>query len=250
MSYRFATERTDDSDLASGVVLHSAPGYPAYPARLAVEIFRRALAHTGTGRPVTLWDPCCGSGHLATVLGWLERPAIGQIVCSDVDTEAITLARKNLALLTEDGLAARERQRLEQSERFGKPAYQEAAAAARRRAVRLAADGGSLPWRAGQADAFDPTALRTLLSDIAPDLVITDVPYGERTHWGGGAPELPIPALLRALAAVLPPHAVVAVSNRGRKIPVAPLRPLERLKIGTRSVVLLRAGDIGHEQQP
>ncbi|MFC4032395.1 rRNA methyltransferase [Streptomyces polygonati] len=244
MPYRFAKERTDGSDFASGFVLQSAPGYPAFPARLAVEIFQRARSHIEGDRPLTLWDPCCGSGHLATVLGWLERPALSRVICSDVDPESVGLARKNLALLTPEGLAARERERLEQSERFAKPAYREAARAARRLADLLTANGGGLPWSADPADVFDPRALAAVVAGASPDVVLADLPYGEQTHWGGGVPGEPVAAMLRSLASVLPPHAVLAIADRARKIPVAPLRPLERLKIGTRSVVLVRAGDV------
>lgn len=255
MPYRHATERSDGSDFASGFVLHSAPNHPAFPVRLATELFLRALEHLptptgpGSGPGVTLWDPCCGSGHLATVLGWCHRRTIGRVVASDVDGETLSLARKNLRLLSPEGLLDRERERLELSVRFDKPAYAEAARAAHRLAGRLAEDGGALPWSAGRADVFDPASLSALLASAAPggaapDVVVMDVPYGERTHWGGQAPERPVPALLRSLAAVLPPHAVIAVADRARKIPVAPLRPLERLRIGTRSAVLVRAADV------
>ncbi|MFD2352348.1 hypothetical protein ACFSTC_28350 [Nonomuraea ferruginea] len=50
MTYRHAIVRTSHEDLASGAVLHSAPRFPAFPVRLASEIFQRALALRG-GRP-------------------------------------------------------------------------------------------------------------------------------------------------------------------------------------------------------
>jgi 23S rRNA G2445 N2-methylase RlmL len=236
--YRYVTNWSDSSDFASGVVLRSAPGYPAFPARLAVEIFLRATSHLDDDRPVTLWDPCCGSGHLLTVLGWLQRARLRGVIGSDVSEQAVELARKNIALLTPEGLAARERERRE-------PSYTDAAEAARRLAGRLTAAGGGLPGSVHQADVFDPSALETVLAGAEPpDVVLTDVPYSEQTHWAGKVPEQPVPAMLRSLASVLPQHAVVAVTSRGRRIAGIPLRPLERLKIGTRSVVLLRAGDI------
>jgi 23S rRNA (guanine2535-N1)-methyltransferase len=242
--YRFAKEWSDGSDYASGFVLHSAPGYPAFPARLAVEVFLRARSHLPGGAPLTLWDPCCGCGHLATVLGWTRRTDLRRVVCSDADPESVALARRNLALLTPEGLAARAAERRELSARFDKPGYLAAADAADRLAARLTADGGALPWAAERADVFDPRALAAVVGDAAPDVVFADVPYGEQTHWGGGVPGDPIPALLRSVAAVVPPHAVLAVADRARKIVVAPVRPLERLKLGTRSVVLVRAADV------
>ncbi|MER5213957.1 rRNA methyltransferase [Streptomyces sp. NPDC002838] len=244
MPYRHATERVDSTDLACGVVLHSAPGYPAFPVRLAVEIFLRGLDHLPDDGPVTLWDPCCGSGYLVTVLGLLQRRSLRRVIASDVDPEPVGLARKNLALLTPEGLAARERERREQSERFAKPSYLEAADAARRLRERLTADGGGLPCTVGTADVFDAEALARVVSGSPPDLVVTDLPYGERTQWAGEVPGEPVTGMLRSLASVLPPHAVIAVTDRARKIPVAPVRPLERLKIGTRSAVLVRASAV------
>jgi 23S rRNA (guanine2535-N1)-methyltransferase len=38
VSYRIALDRHDTRDLASGHVLRSAPGYPAFPVRLAEEM--------------------------------------------------------------------------------------------------------------------------------------------------------------------------------------------------------------------
>ncbi|MBT2382488.1 rRNA methyltransferase [Streptomyces sp. ISL-11] len=250
MPYRYATDRVDNSDFACGFVLHSAPGFPAFPVRLAAEIFLRAVSHLPGDGPVTLWDPCCGSGYLATVLGLLERDRLRRVIASDVDADALGIARRNLSLLTPEGLAERERARRADSERFAKPAYAEAADAAGRFAGRLAESGGGLPWSAHRADVFDPRSLAPLVAETPVDLVLTDIPYGERTHWAGDVRDEPIPAMLRSLASVLPPHAVVAVANRARKIPVGPVRPLERLKIGTRSVALVRAADLQDGGRP
>lgn len=244
MPYRYATERMDGSDFASGYVLHSAPRHPAFPVRLAVEMFLRARARLPADAPVTLWDPCCGSGHLLTALGWTRRRDIGRVVASDADADSLTLARKNLKLLTPEGLRDRAAERRDKSARFGKPGYADAARAAERIGSRLADDGGALPWDVWQADVFDPSALARVVAGGPPDIVLTDVPYAEHTHWSGAVPEQPIPAMLRALAAVLPPHAVLAVADRSRRIPVAPLRPVERMRIGTRSLALLRAADV------
>ncbi|MBC2875760.1 MULTISPECIES: rRNA methyltransferase [Streptomyces] len=243
-SYRHAVERSDAADFACGVVLHSAPGYPAFPVRLATEIFLRARTRLPGDGPVTLWDPCCGSGYLLTVLGLLHRRSLRRVIASDVDPAPLELAAKNLALLSPEGLTARERERREQSERFAKPSYLESAAAARRLRERLDADGGALPYAVGPADVFDPRSLSAVLAGAAPDIVLTDLPYGERTHWDGAVPGQPVAGMLRSLASVLPAHAVIAVTDRSRKIPVAPVPTLERLKIGTRSAVLVRAADV------
>lgn len=238
------TERIDATDLAPGAVLHSAPGQPAFPVRLALELFRRAHADLG-GAPVTLWDPCCGSGYLATVLGLLERPRLRAVLASDLSEDALTLAARNVALLDPVGLDERARERRLRAEEFGKPRYVEFADAAARLAGRLRDDGGALPARTGAADAFDPEALRGFLDGTAPDLVLTDVPYGERVAWGGAAPVAgTVPALLGGLAAVLPQHAAVVVCDRSRKVDTGGIPVSWRMRVGTRAAAMVRVEDV------
>jgi 23S rRNA (guanine2535-N1)-methyltransferase len=101
VSYRLVTSRNDYRDLASGHVFHSLPGYPAFPVRLAQEMVLRAASHLPADRPLTVWDPCSGSGYLASVVGLPNRARIGTLVCSDIDPDAVSLAARNLDLLTE-----------------------------------------------------------------------------------------------------------------------------------------------------
>ena len=70
MQYLYATERPDYSDLASGRVFYSLPGHPAFPIRLASEIFQRCLAFrraagfwvhaacTTRAAAAGTWQPC------------------------------------------------------------------------------------------------------------------------------------------------------------------------------------------------
>lgn len=238
------TGRRDLGDFASGKVLHSAPNLPAFPVRLADEIFRRAVAFVD--RPqVSLWDPCCGSGYLATVLGFLNRDRIRDILCSDVSDEAVMIAARNLRLLSRDGLADRARIQRERAAEFDKPSYADAAAAAERLAGLLDANGGDLPTRVTRANALDPTSLAAALPPSAPDLVITDVPYGQQTAWidsDDADHSDPVTRLSAALGVVLRPDAVVAICASGRKVTIRGDPPtLARFRLGTRSVVITRA---------
>ena len=107
MRYQFAKERPDYSDLASGRVFYSLPGHPAFPIRLADEILQRCLARRAanhlTGSCV-LYDPCCGAAYQLAVLGYLHWHSFREIVGSDMDQKVISLAQKNLGLLSVEGL--------------------------------------------------------------------------------------------------------------------------------------------------
>lgn len=244
MGYRYVVDRADYTDLASGSVLHSAPGFPAFPVRLASEVFQRALALRGGGSPASVWDPCCGSGYLATVLGLCHRRRIGALLATDIAPDALDLAGRNLALLDPDALEARAADLAERAERLGKPAYLEAARAARRLGRGLAGDGGALPARTARANAFDRGELAAAVAGHRPDVVVTDVPYGERTDWLGAPDGAAVPEMLAAVASVLPAHAVLAVTARGRKVPLGHVRAEESFRVGTRAVALLRASRI------
>lgn len=257
MAYRFATERPDYSDLASGTVLRSAPGRPGFPARLAEELLLRVLAHLPEpvrAKGAALWDPCCGTGHLAAVLGLLHRSRLSSVAASDADPDAAGIAERNLALLSSGGLAQREAELRAAAGETGRSPLAERADAAGRLAAGLAERGGPLPWAVRTADAFlpEPPQVWEWAAGPAPievDAVITDVPYGGLSAWRGAVPgtgpeELPA-ALISALAPVLPDHAVIAVSARARKVALpSGVRAVERLRVGQRAAVLVRAGDL------
>lgn len=241
MGYRYAVERTDHSALASGHVLRSAPGFPGFPVRLASELFQRAMVHTQE-ETVRLWDPCCGSGYLVTVLGLLHRDRLTHVRATDVDPDAVALAARNLRLVTAEGLVEREEELRRSALDFGRVTFVERAEAARDLAAGLVAQGGDLPHETAVADVF------SLEGEVDADLVLTDVPYGEMSRWAGnvpgGAPG-PMPGLLASLGRVLPEHAVVVVTARTRRVALPEgVRALERVKVGNRAAALIRARDI------
>ena len=108
--------RTSFEDFASGNILHSAPGYPAFPIRLTLELFERARLLTGKPR-VGVWDPMCGAGGIVTTLGLLRPEAITHILATDINEDATTLAAKNLQLLSDHGMRQRAKSLAEHSTR-------------------------------------------------------------------------------------------------------------------------------------
>ncbi len=242
MPYRHALDRPDYSDLASGKVLLAASGHPAFPVRLASEIFQRCMAirEAGglTGR-VALYDPCCGAAYHLTVLGILHRSSIRTITASDIDPEVIRLAERNLGLLSASGLDRR-REELEAMHReFGKPSHQAALAAAARLRKMCVEQSVSSPieTRVFTADALEKSDATRFPPAAPVDIVFTDVPYGRHSQWrdvSGSHPD-PVWQLLENLRAVLQPAGIAAVvSDKGQKTAHDGYDRMARFSIGKR----------------
>ena len=176
MKYLHTTPWSGAPDLASGLVIRSAPGHPGFPIRLAAEIFLRAHHDLGGGR-LTVWDPCCGVGGLLCTVGFLHPDKIAHIVASDIDPDAVGIAQRNLSLLTPEGRSVRE------AELRARPQRPHTLAA-------LAALGRLQP-------ALAPGQLQTLRADAAAppappvgqvDLVLADLPYGKQVGFQGLQP--------------------------------------------------------------
>jgi len=232
--YRYATARVDHSDLAAGRVLYSTPGATAYPVRLADELFQRAAAHLDAER-IHVYDPLCGSGYLLTVVGLLHPNRLERISASDLDPDAVELTKKNLRLLTRIGMTARIAQLREYSLAYHKHSHHAGLESAQRLRAELPHDTRSSAWI---ADATDPGAMQRGLSMGPPDLVLTNVPYGDLTRWSHAASQ---EAVLDALSNVLAEGAVVALSAAEK--PTADHRAFNRVehwKLGKRYLSVLK----------
>ena len=235
----------------------------------------------GSPGPVTVWDPCCGAGVSLTVLGLL-CPGIATLAGTDADPGPLDLARRNLALLAPGGPAARASELDELAARHGKESYAYAATAARELVPRsrpqwMVARADTHDGAATRA-ALAGIAPDVVLADLphgrqtswatavpptqpaATGVAGPDVGTGARGQTrergpgvGSGAPgssargpgsgPAPEIAFLRAVAGVLAPQAVVVAVGRGRSVPLPPgARALERLRVGHRAAVLVRAG--------
>jgi hypothetical protein len=245
MPYKYALDRSDHSDLASGKVLLSAPGHPAFPVRMASEVFQRCLAireRNGVSGRVALYDPCCGAAYHLAVLGFLHRSLIRSITASDIDPAVIPLAEKNLGMLSISGVERRREELVAMHREFGKPSHAVAVAAAERLRAGIPASSASDPIevRVFIADALAKHG-PTRPSPAAPaDIVFTDVPYGRHSHWAGSA-ECPNPMerLLENLLPALHPDGLVAVvSDKGQNASPGRYDRIEKFQIGKRMAVI------------
>lgn len=241
MQYKYTKESQDYSDFASGRVLYSLPGHPAFPVRLASEIFQRCMAYRNDPDPCRLYDPCCGAAYHLTVLGYLHGEHIQEIIASDVDEKAVALAEQNLGLLTPAGLGRRADQISELLRQYGKESHAEALASTQT-LQRMLPTAGSLKTKTFQASAIDDKAMLKNIEPNSIDLVLTDVPYGQHSSWdhAGGSLD-PLKSMLDALLGVLSPNGIVAIiSDKSQKATHEGYERIEHFQVGKRRIVILK----------
>jgi 23S rRNA (guanine2535-N1)-methyltransferase len=242
MPYRFSTEDLDYTDFASGRVIYNQPGAPAFPVRLASEIFQRAMHALEQSSPVRVYDPVCGGAYHLAALGFLYGREIRSITASDVDEGAVALATRNLGLLSPAGLDRRAAEIRRMLAEFGKESHAGALYSLNALRRRLEQAGHPIETRVFQANALDAAALPGMLPPESIDLVISDVPYGQLSNWqtAGEQVESPLWQMLEALLPVLAPGAGIAIAaDKAQKIAHPAYRRIERFQIGKRQVSIL-----------
>jgi hypothetical protein len=246
MPYKFALDRIDYSDLASGKVFLSVPGHPAFPVRLASEILQRCLAIRAaggiTGR-ITLYDPCCGAAYHLSVLAFLHWESLRGIIASDIDPHILPLAERNLSMLSIVGFDRRREELAEMQRRYGKASHTEALAAADRLRKKLIHQIESHPvkTRTFQADALERHSLSGRLENEPIDIVLTDVPYGRHSKWkiSSSGNKSPAWLLLDSLHPTLQSRSIIAISSdKQPKVSHDGYTRIERFQIGKRQVVI------------
>jgi 16S rRNA G966 N2-methylase RsmD len=244
MSYQFATERINYASLASGHVFYSLPGHPAFPVRLASEIYQRCLALRGEGNsPCTIYDPCCGAAYHLSVIAYLHWDSVRRVICSDIDEKAVQLAERNLGLLTPGGMERRIREISAMVRLYDKESHKgalESITKMQEQVSRLTAVR-PIQTRAFRANATEVASLREGLQETAIDIVFTDIPYGQHSQWEETQAPDPAWAMLDALLEFLSPKCILAVaSDKLQKIAHEKYKRLEKFQLGKRQIVILR----------
>jgi hypothetical protein len=242
LEYRFAANEPREH-FASGRVLYNAKGAAPFPVRLADEIAQRCFAileERGHPGPYAVYDPCCGSGYLLTVIGLLHGPRIRAVLASDIDEAMLVTARRNLSLLTAEGMRARTEQLRELHARFGKPSHREALESATvLEECRARGSIETIVVFPADITAGTPNALRN--GEACPvNIVTADLPYGNLTGWRSGSAD-PAARMLDSLLPVLQPgvSVVALVADKSLKLRHERFRRLALLKAGKRQIALL-----------
>lgn len=250
MQYKYVKEQLDYSDLSSGRVFYSLSGHPAFPVRLASEIFQRCVesrkAIYNVSTPCTLYDPCCGAAYHLSVLSYLHRELIQEVIGSDIDEKAVALASQNLGLLNAAGLEKRISEISKMIELYGKDSHKEALASGYILKDRISAFAQEHPLitKTFQASATDSKTIIKHVKAKSVDIVFTDIPYGQHSHWHGVNPSEvldPLWLMLNTLTDFLSTSSIVAiVSDKQQKASHKSFERVELFQIGKRRVAILK----------
>lgn len=181
MQYKYLKEKENYESYAAWRVLYSAFWAAPFPVRLIDEIFQRTCDLLGKKDNLRMLDPCIGSWYMMTVLGFLHYRQITSIDWSDTNESMIEFAKKNLHLLTKDGIEKRISELKNTANKSEKQSHIEAMR-----------DGEILKQRI--VDWWDHTIkteckiwsidkIESLFQGNAYDIIIFDSPYGNLTSW-------------------------------------------------------------------
>ncbi|NLJ96761.1 MAG: hypothetical protein GX321_06370 [Clostridiales bacterium] len=230
MEYKYA-KKENYEDFASGRVIYHVGGEPTFPVRLSLEIYERCLSYSGKKTDITLYDCCCGGAYMLTILGLLKNNTISMIYGSDINQESIRLAQDNLSLLSKSGINKRRAELEDLYQKYNKTSHLEALQSIDR--IEQLID------KEVRTSIFNQNALEVSELPFTPDIIITDVPYGNMVEWdqGNGG----INQMMNALSSVCGSETIICVCmNKKQKIQTDLYQRLERQLIGKRKFEIYR----------
>lgn len=243
MSYKFEMENKNYEDYSSGRVFFNLKGTTSFPIRLASEIYQRCayiLNKQGYNKHYVLYDPCCGGAFMLTSIGFLHGSEISKIYASDIDENVISLAQRNLSLLSHEGLEKRINQIKEMVFDFGKESHLEALQSALALRSKLSQSVKYIETKCFTKDITNSTHLINNIENI--NILITDLPYGDIVNWRGMEnQEVAIEQLLNNVLPVLADNSVISIISKKKvKITHEKYRKIEKFIIGKRQVIILQ----------
>lgn len=217
-------------DFASGRVIYGGKGIPNFPVRLLLEIYGRAKSYSEKKDELVIYDPCCGGGYALTVLGFFHNKDIYKLYGSDIDEDMVTYARKNLGLLSEEGLSCRWEEIQSLLDEYGKASHKEA--------LNSCAKLSSMLEKQVETEVFQADCTGEL-PNIQPDIIITDVPYGNLVEWNDGD-QVSLNNMLESLWKISHEQSILAVCmDKKQKIRYDKWKRLEKQTIGKRKFEIL-----------
>jgi 23S rRNA G2445 N2-methylase RlmL len=244
MNYRFALEKRNYEDYSSGRVFYGQKGTTSFPVRLASEIYqvcKSVLIKQGVEGPYVLYDPCCGGAYLLASICFLHGEDVLRVFASDVDEAIIPLAKRNLALLSLEGINGRIKEIQKMIAEYGKASHAEALASALNLRSILEKMDRTIEIRCFVLDITKNRSLNDHVHHV--NIIITDLPYGELVNWNSMLEEKEaVEKLLDNVLQVVSKESVIAIiSRRKTKIKHQNYQQVERFVIGKRQITILQA---------
>jgi len=224
MEYKY-TSKENYEDFACGRVIYHVGGEPTFPVRLTLELFERCLQYSHKKTDLIVYDCCCGGAYMLTILGLLKGSSIAGLYGSDVDTQSLKLAKDNLGLLSQEGIAKRRRELENLYKTYGKASHMEALQSLNRIEALVTKEIKTFIFH---QNVFE-------MNDLAftPDIIITDVPYGNLAEWSEGSGG--VNQMLDALSKVCTNDTILCICmDKKQKIHIDKFERLERQQIGKR----------------
>ena len=217
-------------DFASGRVIYGGKGIPNFPVRLLLEIYGRAKSYSEKKEELVIYDPCCGGGYALTVLGFFHNKDVCKLYGSDIDEDMVAHTRKKLKLLLEEGLSCRWEEIQSLLDEYGKASHKEA--------LDSCANLSSMLEKQVETDVFQADCTGEL-PNIQPDIIITDVPYGNLVEWNDGD-QVSLNNMLESLWKISHEQSILAVCmDKKQKIRYDKWKRLEKQTIGKRKFEIL-----------
>jgi hypothetical protein len=222
-------------DFSSGRVIYHKSNYPNYSVRLVGEVFYRCLEHSKKKNKICLYDPCCGSAYMLTILGYSFNETIETIYCSDISNEAVELSHKNLSLLSYTGIEKRRNELNSFIKKYNKDSH--------RNALNSLEKIEKLIKHEIKNHVFEANILNEnelINKNFIADIILTDVPYGNLIDWSsnnGGE----IEKLLDGIIPIIDSDTIVAINhNKKQKINNLKYKIIEKIQIGHRGIEILK----------
>ena len=233
MVYRFPFLPSYDF-LSAGSVLYGGKGIPNFPVKLANEIFHRCREYSDKKDSYSIYDPCCGGGYLLTTISFLNYPLIDSVYASDIDTESLKVAEKNLLLLTTDGMGKRLKELNDLFHSYQKVSHQLAIEHAQK-LEKTIQDEDVI-----RSEIFRRNILEEPNTHVAfsADIIMTDVPYGNLVTWQG---QNGINKMMDNLKLQCNSDTTIAIiHDKYQKLSSLDYQRMEKFKVGKRIIEILK----------
>lgn len=237
MEYKYA-KNDNFEDFASGRVIYHMGGEPTFPVRITLEIYERCLQYLNKKTDICLYDCCCGGAYMLTILGFLRNDTISKLYGSDIDSKSLKLAEDNLSLLTDSGLKKRRAEIEALYKMYGKKSHYDALHS-------IDKIEGLIP-ESIHTGVFYQDIMEVKALPFAPDIIITDVPYGNMVGWTEDSSSTDnssdaINKMMASISDISGKDTIICIcSDKKQKISTDVFKRLEKQSIGKRKFEIFR----------